>query len=73
MANQMQQNYEQELLARGQQIGQQIGEARGQLRAYRTLLSKQLQKRFGALPASVVQRIEAADLPWLDAALDRVE
>jgi Putative transposase, YhgA-like len=77
MAKQMQPTYEQELLAKGEQRGEARGEARGeqrgQLKAYRTILRKQLERQFAPLPENVLQQIEAADLPWLEAALDRVE
>ncbi len=72
MAQQMKQNYEQELLARGQQQGRQEGKVQGRLETYREILGKQLAKRFPILPESVRQRIDSADLPWLEAALDRV-
>jgi hypothetical protein len=77
MASQMYQNYEQELLARGEQRGlqrgEQIGEQRGKVQYARAVLRKLLQMHFGELPERVVQRIEAADLAWLDAVLDRVD
>jgi hypothetical protein len=73
MASQMHQNYEQELLAKGEQRGLQIGEQLGKVQYARAVLRKLLQKHFGVLPDGVVQRIEAADLAWLDAALDRVD
>jgi hypothetical protein len=71
MSEQMQQNWEQELLARGFTSGQQAGARQGELKTYRKVLRKALEKRFGPLPEAVSQRIEAADLPALEAAYDR--
>jgi hypothetical protein len=46
------------------------GEKKGQLRASRTSLRAVLEKRFGTLPETVLQRIEAStDLAGLQAAL----
>jgi hypothetical protein len=93
MAEQLEQTYEQELLARGEARGEVRGEARGEarglargeaqglargeiqgeLKAYRKMLRKQLERRFAALSEGVLQRIEAADLPALEAALDRAD
>lgn len=73
MSQQMKQNYEQELLARGEQRGERRGLEQGRREAYRTFLRKQLTKRFPTLPESVQQRIDAADLAWLETALDRVD
>ena len=41
--------------------------------AYRTLLQKQLQKRFPVLPEELLQRIARADLPSLEAAFDQLD
>ncbi len=47
------------------------GEARGELKGKRQALRAFLETRFGALPASVLQRIDAAGAPQLDALLKR--
>jgi hypothetical protein len=73
MAEQMQQTWEQELLARGRQVGERQGEERGELKTYRKLLRKALERRFGPLPEALSQRIEAAELPGLEAAYDRAD
>jgi hypothetical protein len=73
MAGQMQQNWEQELLARGFTSGQQVGARQGELTAFRKMVRKLLEKRFGPLPEEVVQRIEAAELPPLEAVFDRAD
>ncbi len=67
MAGQMHQTYEQELLARGRHVG----EERWRL-ACRKALRQWLEQRFAPLPVDLIQRIEAADLAALEAALDRV-
>jgi hypothetical protein len=71
MAGQMHQTWEQELLARGQLAGQRQGEERGRL-ACRKALRQWLEQRFAPLPEDLIQRIEAADLAALEAALVRV-
>ena len=48
------------------------GVQRGQREGERRLLLKQLRLRFGELPASVVARIETAEVPELDAWAERV-
>ncbi len=48
------------------------GERRGERSAERRVLLKQLRLRFGEVPASVVTRIEAADVPELDVWAERV-
>jgi hypothetical protein len=81
MAEQMQQNYEQELLARGRQIGERLGEERGEARGLalgalqncRKMVRKALEKRFGPLPETLLQRIAAAEMPALEAAFDRAD
>ena len=65
MTQQIELNWEQELLARG--------EARGRLMMLRQILQEQLQKRFGELPEALLQRLAAADLPTLKAAWDQTE
>jgi hypothetical protein len=69
MAGQMQQNYEQELLARGEARGV----ARGELNYCRKMVRKALEKRFDPLPEEVLQRIANAELAALEAVLDRAE
>jgi hypothetical protein len=49
--------------------GEARGEARGAAQALRSTLQTQLQQRFGILPQEVVQRIAAADVERLNAAL----
>lgn len=46
-------------------------ERKGERNAGRRLLLKQLRLRFGELPAAVVARIEAAEVPELDALGER--
>lgn len=48
------------------------GEHRGERNAERRVLLKQLRLRFGELPAAVVARIEAAEVPELDVWTERV-
>jgi hypothetical protein len=73
MSEQMQQTWEQELLARGRQAGERLGEERGELKNCRKMVRKLLEKRFGPLPEAVLQRIAAAGLPALEAAFDRAD
>ncbi len=47
------------------------GEQRGEQRGERNLLLRQLRRRFGELPAAVVARIEAAEVPELELWADR--
>jgi len=54
------------------EILMQRGEARGEARGERRLLEKQLTLRFGPLPAGTLARLEAADVPTLDAWGERV-
>lgn len=49
-----------------------LGERRGERKAERRVLLKQLRLRFGELPAAVVARVEAADVPELDVWTERV-
>ena len=52
--------------------GRRDGERRGERKGRRALLLKQLRLRFGELPASVVARVEAAEVAELDAWGERV-
>jgi hypothetical protein len=72
MSEQMQQTWEQELLARGRQVGERLGEEHGELKNCRKVVRKLLEQRFGPLPEAMLQRIAAAELPALEAAVDRV-
>jgi hypothetical protein len=80
MIENVEQTWEQELLSIGQARGEALGEARGEargraegeLRAYREVLRKQLHQRFGELPADVLTRIDQAESPALQAALERI-
>jgi hypothetical protein len=49
-----------------------LGERRGERKAERRVLLKQLRLRFGELPAAVVTRVEAAELPELEVWTERV-
>jgi hypothetical protein len=81
MAGQMEQTWEQELLARGEARGialgeargVAIGEARGELNYCRKMVRKALERRFNPLPEEVLQRIANAELPALEAVLDRAD
>jgi hypothetical protein len=55
-----------------ERTGERNGERRGERNAERRVLLKQLRLRFGELPATVVARIEAAEVPELDAWTERV-
>ena len=52
--------------------GESRGESTGERKAERRLLLKLLRQRFGELPFAVVARIEAAEVPELEAWVDRV-
>jgi class 3 adenylate cyclase len=52
--------------------GTREGERRGERNGERRLLLKQLRLRFGELPAAVVARVEAAEVPDLDVWGERV-
>jgi hypothetical protein len=81
MAEQPEQTWEQELLARGEAIGLARAEARGlergerlgELKAYRKVLRKFLERRFQTLPDDVLQGIAFAELPALKAAFQQVD
>ena len=49
-----------------------IEQATGAVQTMRALLRRWLQQRFGELSAEVLTRIDQADLPALEAAVDRV-
>ncbi len=53
-------------------LGERRGERRGERNAERRVLLKLLRLRFGELPAAVVARIEAAEVPELDVWTERV-
>jgi Putative transposase, YhgA-like len=69
MAEQVEQTWEQELLAQGEERG----ERQGALKMLRKVLRKRLEQRFATLPQSVLQRLEAADLAALENALDQAD
>jgi hypothetical protein len=77
LANQQELTWEQELLAKGEAIGEARDEARGQaqgeLKAYRKMLRKRLERRFAPLPEALLQKIDAAELPALEAAVDQAD
>ncbi|HWP00104.1 MAG TPA: DUF4351 domain-containing protein [Methylococcus sp.] len=56
----------------GWQEGRQEGWQEGRQEEAARLLKRQLTRRFGTLPEEVVGKIDAADLPTLEAWLDRV-
>jgi hypothetical protein len=56
---------------RGTREGERRGERRGERNGERRLLLKQLRLRFGELPAAVVARVEAAEVPDLDVWAER--
>jgi predicted transposase YdaD len=62
----------QQEIERGRQDGELEGQREGELRAERRVLLEQLRLRFGELPAAVVARIEAAEVPELDLWTERV-
>jgi hypothetical protein len=69
MSETIERTWEQELLARGQELGVELG----QLASYRESLRLLLEERFGVLPTEVVARIEATtDRERLRAALRQV-
>jgi hypothetical protein len=47
--------------AEGKALGEAAGAARGKLESHRQILRRQLEQRFGPLPAALVERIEACD------------
>ena len=57
---------------RGRRDGERTGERRGERNAERRVLLKLLRLRFGELPAAVIARVEAAEVPELDVWTERV-
>jgi hypothetical protein len=55
----------------GEERGIKLGEERARVAERRATLRQILAKRFGALPEGLLQRIEAADLQALQAAIDQ--
>ena len=61
------------LIAEGEARGEARGEAIGVLKTSRRILERVLVQRFGPLPATILQRIEAADDPErLQACIEQV-
>jgi hypothetical protein len=61
------------LIAEGEARGEARGEALGVLRTSRRILQRVLAQRFGALPATIAQRIEAVEDPErLEVCIERV-
>jgi hypothetical protein len=56
----------------GMEKGMEKGLKRGRLESRREMLARLLRKRFGELPESAAARVNAADIPMLDAWADRV-
>jgi predicted transposase YdaD len=56
----------------GWQAGRQEGWQEGRQEEAARLLKRQLLRRFGPLPEGIAARIDAADLPTLEAWIDRV-
>lgn len=56
-----------DLYQKGRKEGAQEGEAKGEAKGEQTLLRRQLERRFGPLPAWAVERIEGADTASLEA------
>ncbi|MBW8067920.1 MAG: DUF4351 domain-containing protein [Ferrovum sp.] len=52
--------------AEGEAIGEAIGEARGEVRGEALALQKQLTRRFGVIPADVLEKISAATVEQID-------
>lgn len=76
MSELLEKNYEQELyerfLAQGLAQGEAKGRAEGEAKALRSVIQKQLRQRFTEVPDTVLQRIAAADVGKLEAAIDQV-
>ena len=58
--------------AQGRAEGQAEGEAKGEAKGRAEALLRQLEKRFGALPAGTAERVRASTIAELDRWLDRV-
>jgi hypothetical protein len=58
--------------AEGEAIGEAIGEARGEVRGEALALQKQLTRRFGVIPADVLETISAATTEQIDGWLYQV-
>ena len=59
-------------LAEGRREGRVEGRVEGQRDAERRTLLRLIERRFGAIPATVAARIHSAALPQLEAWLDRI-
>jgi predicted transposase YdaD len=64
-------HFSQEFEARGRAIGTIIGEAKGRTEGKADALLRVLEKRFGAVPSRLRERIATADVASLDAWSDR--
>ena len=53
-----------EAVAHAVELAVELAETRGEARAARTTLLRLLQHRFGAVPPSILERIESADAAW---------
>ena len=69
-----QQSYYEEGFAKGEATGEARGEARGEAMGEAKVLTRLLEMRFGAIPASIRQRIFVADAgsieAWVESVLD---
>lgn len=63
-AEQVERTWEEELLQRGL--------SRGEVLVRRQVLRQQIKKKFGSVPEELERRIDAADLPRLEAALEQI-
>ncbi len=61
-----------QFVEQGRKEGRNEGRSEGLREGSRRTLLKLLRTRYGALPQEAVARVEAADLPQLDAWTDRV-
>ncbi len=57
----------QEILREGERQGEQRGEQRGRQEEGRSLILRQLHRRVGELPGELTQRVQALELPQLEA------
>jgi hypothetical protein len=69
MSSQLEQTYEQELLARGQALGEARGEAWATLESHRSMLRRLVRERFETVPPELEQRIVSAELTALESAI----